>query len=49
MVLEFIFPFRRLSLVLLTFEKTQEVIEKTSLMHTEAVKVFEYGKNNNGY
>ena len=49
MVSEFILPFGRLNLASLTPEKMQEVMEKTSLMHTEAVEVFEYGKNNDGY
>lgn len=48
-VLEFIFPFECLNLASLTPEKRQEVMEKTGLVHTEAVKVFEYGKINDSY
>lgn len=47
MVLKFIFPFGRLNLALLTPEKRQKVMKKTGLMHTKAVEVFEYRKNNN--
>ena len=49
MVSEFILPFGRLNLASLTPEKREEVLEKTGLIHTEAVEVFEYGKNNDGY
>lgn len=49
MVSKFILLLGRLNLASLTPEKRQEVMEKTSLMHTEAVEVFEYGKNNDGY
>ena len=49
MVSDFILPFGRLNLASLTPEKREEVIEKTGLRHTEAVEVFEYGKNKNGY
>lgn len=49
MVLEFILPFGRLILAALTPEKRQKVMKKTGLMHTRAVEVFKYGKNNNDY
>lgn len=49
MVSGFILLFRRLNLASLTPEKRPEVIEKTGLRYTKAVKVFEYGKNNDGY
>lgn len=48
MVTEFILLFGRLNLASLTPEKREKVIEKTGLRHTEAVEVFEYGKNNDG-
>ena len=49
MVSEFILPFGRLNLALLTLEKRQEVLDKIGLSHTEAVEVYKYGKNNDGY
>ena len=49
MVWEFIPLFGRLNLASLTPDKRQKVMKKTSLMHTEAIEVFEYGKNNNDY
>ena len=30
-------------------KKDKRVIEKTGLMHTESVEIFEYGKSNDGY
>ena len=44
MVLEFIFPFERLNLVLFTFEPRQKVIQKTGLTHTKAVEAHKYEK-----
>ena len=49
MVSEFFLPFGRLNLSSLSLEKRQEVIEKADLTHTKAVKIFEYGKSNDGY
>ena len=49
MVSEFLLPFGRLNLSSLSSEKRQEVLEKTGLTHTEAVEIFEYRKNNDGY
>lgn len=49
MVLEFILLFRQLNLVLLSSGKREEVIEKTYLILTKLVKIFEYKKNNNKY
>ncbi len=41
MVLEIILLFERLNLTFLTSEKKQKIIEKTSLMYIEAIKVLE--------
>ena len=49
MVSEFILSFGRLNLTSLSPEKRQEVLEQTGLNHTEAVEIFEYRKNNDGY
>lgn len=49
MVSEFFLPFECLNLSSLSSEKRQEVLEKTDLTHTEAVEIFEYEKNNDGY
>ena len=49
MTSEFLFPFSRLNLASLSSEKRDEVVEKCGLMSIEAMKIFEYGKNNNGY
>ena len=49
MVSEFILPYERLNLAFLTPEKREEVIQQTGLTFTEAVEIFEYGKNNDGY
>lgn len=49
MVSEFIFPDRRLNLASFTPKKREEVVKQTGLTITEAVEIFEYGKNNNGY
>ena len=46
-VCKFILPYRQLNLVSLTLKKREEVIQQTELIFTEAVKNFEYGKNNN--
>lgn len=49
MASEFILPFGRLNLASLTPEKRNEVIAQTGLTETEAIEIFEYGKNNDGY
>lgn len=49
MVSEFLLPFGRLNLLSLSEEKQREVMEKTGLTILEAVELFEYGKNNEGY
>ena len=49
MVSDFLLPFGRLNLSLLSEEKKKEVIDKTGLSVTEAVELFEYGKTNEGY
>lgn len=48
MVSVFILLFGRLNLSLLAPEK-KKGFSRTGLTHTEDVKIFEYGKNNNGY
>ena len=49
MVFEFIFPYKRLNSASLTPKKQEEVIQQTGLTTIEAVKIFEYRKNNNEY
>lgn len=49
MASKFFLPYGRLNLAFFTQEKKEEVIQKTGLMETEAVKVFKYGKNNDKY
>lgn len=49
MVSEFLLPFARLNLSSLNLEKRQEVIKKFGLTHIEAIEIFEYWKNNDGY
>lgn len=46
---EFILPFDRLNLASLTPEKRDQIVQETGLTDTKAVKIFEYGKNNDGY
>ncbi len=48
MVSEFILPYGRLNLASLTSEE-RETIRRTGLLEEEAVEIFEYGKNNDGY
>lgn len=45
----FILPFGRLNLASLSPERREEIVQETGLIETEAVEVFEYGKNNDGY
>ena len=49
MTSEFLLPFGRLNLASLSPEKRDEVVEKCGLVSTEAVEIFEYEKNNDGY
>lgn len=49
MVSEFLLPFGRLNLSSLSQEKRDEIVLKTGLTLTEAVEIFEYGKNHKGY
>lgn len=49
MVSEFLLLFDRLNFLLLSEKKQKEVIEKTRLIILEAVELFEYEKNNEGY
>lgn len=49
MTSEFILPFGRLNLASLSPERREEIVQETGLIETEAVEVFEYGKNNDGY
>lgn len=49
MASEFLLPFGRLNLSSLSQEKRDEVITKTELTMTEAVELFEYGKNYKRY
>lgn len=49
MVSEFLLPFGRLNLSSLSQEKRDEVVSRTGLTLTEAVEIFEYGKNHEGY
>lgn len=49
MASEFLLPFVRLNLFSLTPEKREQIKEETGLDETEAVEIFEYGKNNDGY
>ena len=49
MTSEFILPFGRLNLAFLSPKRREEIVQETGLIETEAVEVFEYGKNNDGY
>lgn len=49
MAFEFLLPFDRLNLFSLSKKKKIEVMEKTRLSVTEAIKLFEYGKANERY
>lgn len=49
MVLEFVPSFGRFNLSSLNLEKRQKIIKKAGLTYIEAVKIFEYRKNNNKY
>ncbi len=41
--------FNRLNLASLSSEKRKEIVEKCGFLETEAVEMFEYGKNNDRY
>ena len=47
-VSKFILPYSRLNLTSLTSEE-RETIQGTGLLEEEAVEIFKYGKNNDGY
>lgn len=49
MTSEFLLLFGRLNLASLTPERRTEVAAQNGLTETEAVEIFEYGKNNDGY
>ncbi len=49
MTSEFLFLFGRLNLFSLTPERRKQIKEETRLVETEAVEIFEDGKNNDGY
>lgn len=49
MTSEFYLPYGWLNLASLTPEKRKKVIQQTGLQKIEAVEIFEYGKNNDGY
>lgn len=49
MTSDFLLPFGRLNLASLDEKKREEVVEKARLVDTDAVEIFEYGKNNDGY
>ena len=47
--LDFILPYRRLNLNSFTQERRKKLAQTIRLLETEAVEIFEYEKNNNGY
>ena len=49
MTSDFLLPYGRLNFNSLTQEKREEIVCTTGLLETEAVEIFEYGKNNDGY
>lgn len=49
MTSEFLLRFGSLNLALLSPVKREKVVERCGLLTTEAVEIFEYGKNNDGY
>ena len=49
MTSEFHLPYGQLNLASLTPEKREEVIQQTGSQEIEAVEIFEYGKNKDGY
>jgi hypothetical protein len=49
MVSEFLLPFSRLNLATLSTEEQEDLVTHCGLAATEAVEIFEFGKNNQGY
>ena len=49
MTSDFLLSFGQLNLASSSSEKRKEVVEKCDMLETEAVEVFEYRKNKNGY
>ena len=49
MAFEFLLPYGRLNLFSLSPKKREEIKEETGPVETEAVEIFEYRKNNDGY
>ena len=49
MTSEFFLSYKRLNLASLTPEKREEMVCQNRLHEIEAVEIFEYGKNNDGY
>lgn len=49
MTSDFILPYRRLNLNSLTLKKSENITQTTRLLEMEAVEIFEYRKNNDGY
>ena len=49
MVSDFLLPFSRLNFASLGVEERRNILDKTGLSTEEAVEIFEYGKNNDGY
>jgi hypothetical protein len=49
MVSEFLLPFSRLNLATLSTEEQEDLVTRCGLAATEAVEIFEFGKNNQGY
>lgn len=49
MVSEFVLPFGRLNLSSLSQEKRDEIVSRTGMTLTEAIEIFKYGKNHEGY
>lgn len=49
MVSEFLLPFQRLNISHLTTASQRELVQVYGLTETEAVEIFEFGKNNGGY
>lgn len=47
--MKFLLLFGRLNLAFLTPEKRNKAVKKYRLISTEAVELFEYEKNNDGY
>ncbi len=46
---KFFLPFGWLNLASLSLEKRDKIVKKCGLLTKEAVKIFEYRKNNDGY